>query len=230
MSSRKLKIPFEEIVDLVEQYLNSQISISEASRIAGVVPHTFKTWLMLYENNGPSGLLPVKKNNYYSPALKLSAVQDYQDGLGSLYEITKKYGLRNTTQLSAWIKAYNTHKDFKSVNGGHIMSTERKTTLDERLEMVLSCIKNQKNYSSTAAKYQVSYQNVYYWVQKYEKLGKAGLEDRRGHRKGTLPSRTPEELLQDELARLKRENLQLQMELDIAKKLQEVERRNRYRK
>jgi transposase len=81
-----------------------------------------------------------------------------------------------------------------------------------------------------AIKYQVSYQNVYQWVKRYEELGEAGLEDRRGRRKGTLPSRTPEELLQDELARLKRENQRLQMELDVTKKFQELERRNRWRK
>jgi len=57
--------------------------------------------------------------------------------------------------------------------------------------------------------------------------GKQGLEDRRGRRKGTMPSRTPEELLQDELARLKRENQRLKMELDVTKKFQELERRNR---
>ena len=42
-----------------------------------------------------------------------------------------------------------------------------------------------------------------------------------------MPSRTPEELLQDELARLKRENQRLKMELDVTKKFQELERRNR---
>ena len=38
-----------------------------------------------------------------------------------------------------------------------------------------------------------------------------GLEDRRGRRVGSLPSRTPEEELRDKIAELKRKNLDLQM-------------------
>ena len=61
---------------------------------------------------------------------------------------------------------------------------------------------------------------------KYLEMGKAGLEDRRGHRAGTLPGRTPQEELEAELARLKHKNWRLQMEVDVLKKLQELERRD----
>ena len=44
-------------------------------------------------------------------------------------------------------------------------------------------------------KYQVSYQQVYQWTKKYRKMGKAGLQDRRGKRIGSMPSRTTEEAL-----------------------------------
>jgi transposase len=150
-----------------------------------------------------------------------------QETMGSMIEIGKKYGLRSKTQLQNWLKVYNTHKDFKSTSGGSTMSKGRMTTIDERLKIVLDCLENGKDYGAMAIKYQVSYQNVYQWVKRYAELGEAGLEDRRGRRKGTMPSRTPEELLQDELARLKRENQRLKMELDVTKKFQELERRNR---
>ena len=43
-------------------------------------------------------------------------------------------------------------------------------------------------------------------MDKYEKMGSAGLEDRRGKRAGSQPSRTPEEELRDRIAELERKN------------------------
>lgn len=227
MSKRQMKHSVEDRCRIVERCLDNEISVAEATRELSVSKSTIQRWITLYETDGPSALLPTKKNSSYSTDLKLSAVLDYLNGLGSLVDIAKKYGLRNKSQLQDWLKVYNTHKDFKTESGGSYMSKTRPTTLDERLKIVLDCIANDKDYGAMAIKYQVSYQNVYQWVKRYAELGEAGLEDRRGRRKGTLPSRTPEELLQDELARLKRENQRLQMELDVTKKFQELERRNR---
>jgi hypothetical protein len=58
-------------------------------------------------------------------------------------------------------------------------------------------------------------------------MGEAGLEDRRGHRAGTLPSRTPEEELRDRIAQLEREKYYLEMENALLKKVKELERRRR---
>lgn len=69
-----------------------------------------------------------------------------------------------------------------------------------------------------ALKYDCFYQQVRNWVQRYEKMGTAGLEDRRGKRAETLPSRTPEEKLRDKIAELERKNWDLQMENDLLKK------------
>ena len=71
-----------------------------------------------------------------------------------------------------------------------------------------------------ALKYDCSYQQVRNWVIRYEKMGQAGLEDRRGRRIASLPSRTPEEELRDKIAELERRNLDLQMENDLLKKSQ----------
>lgn len=78
-----------------------------------------------------------------------------------------------------------------------------------------------------ALKYQVSYQQVRNWVKRYEAMGSVGLEDRRGRRIGTLPSRTPEEELRDRIAQLESEKLDLQMENDLLKKVRDLERRRR---
>lgn len=49
-------------------------------------------------------------------------------------------------------------------------------------------------------------------------MGEAGLKDRRGHRAGTEPSRTPEEEIRDRLAEQERKIKRLEMENDLLKK------------
>jgi len=60
-------------------------------------------------------------------------------------------------------------------------------------------------------------------------MGSAGIEDRRGRRTGTMPSRTPEEEMRDKIAELRRKNRDLQMENDLLKKVRELEMKDRYR-
>ena len=131
-------------------------------------------------------------------------------------------------QLSDWIKVYNSGGILKTSTGGAYMKKAKNTTLDERLKIVTDCLANDKNYGAMALKYDCSYQQVRNWVIRYEKMGQAGLEDRRGRRIASLPSRTPEEELRDKIAELERRNLDLQMENDLLKKVRELERRGRY--
>lgn len=227
MGKRRMKLTPEERLKIVESCLRHEISISGAAKEAGIDRMTIKNWCTLYENEGPTGLLVAKKNKNYPKELKLAAVHDYLDGQGSLAAIAKKYGLRDKSQLRVWLAGYNTHKDFKSESGGSRMSQTRETSQEERLTIVLDCLAHDKDYGAMAIKYQVSYQNVYNWVKKYEKLGYDGLQDRRGRRKADQVSRTPEEEMSIELAKLRRENDYLKMENDLLKKVREFGRRNR---
>ena len=90
----------------------------------------------------------------------------------------------------------------------------RKTTLSERKEITEYCISHHKDYKGTAALFDVSYSQVYSWVQKYEKQGEAGLSDRRGHHK------SDEEV--GELERLRRENRRLKRQLEESNMLNEL--------
>ena len=153
-------------------------------------------------------------------------------GGGSLLEISKKYKIRSKTQLERWIKVYNSGKDFDKhkMSGGSRMKKTRKTTQEERIEIAKDCIANGKNYGETALKYRVSYQQVYTWVKKFSELGEAGLEDRRGQRTAQQEPRTEEEELRVKIAQLEHELYMTRMERDLLKKLEEIERRDAYRK
>lgn len=216
----------EKRVATVEQYLNGELSQSQAAQSAQVSLETIRRWCVLYQNEGPTGLLTVKKNKCYSKELKQRAVLDYLNGSGSQIEVAKKYHLRSPTQLKDWIKIYNTHGNFKSESGGSKVSQTKKFSVEERVEMVLYCIANAYDYSGTAVKYQVSYANLYQWVKRYEEKGKAGLEDRRGRRKANQLSRTPEEKAKIKIAQLEEQVKYQQMEIDLLKKVKELERRD----
>lgn len=110
------------------------------------------------------------------------------------------------------------------------MIKTRNTTQEERVQIVRECIAAGKNYGEMALKYEVSYQQVRTWTLRYEELGEAGLEDRRGKRKKDQTPRTELEKAQIEIEQLKRQLHRAEMERDLLKKLDEVVRRDVYRK
>lgn len=228
--SRKSKIEPAEKVKIIERVLADEISATEAARPIGVDRSSIRDWRNLYLSDGPSALMVQSNNKTYSKELKLQAVQEYLDGKSSQRDIVKKYHLRSSRQLRDWIKVYTTHGEIKSCTsgGGSYMRKARSTTPEERLAIVQDCLANDKNYGAMALKYQCSYQQVRNWVKRYEEMGSAGLEDRRGHRVGTMPSRTPEEEMRDRIAELERRNRDLQMENDLLKKVRELEMKDRY--
>ena len=228
--SRKNKIDPAEKVKIIERVLADEISAAEAARLIGVDWSSIRDWRNLYLSDGPSALMVQSNYKTYSKELKLQAVQEYLDGKSSQRNIVKKYHLRSSTQLCNWIKVYTTHGEIKSrtSGGGSYMRKARSTTPEERLAIVQDCLANDKNYGAMALKYQCSYQQVRNWVKRYEEMGSAGLEDRRGHRVGTMPSRTPEEEMRDKIAELERRNRDLQMENDLLKKVRELEMKDRY--
>ena len=110
------------------------------------------------------------------------------------------------------------------------MKETRPTTVEERIQIAKDCIANGGNYGETALKFNVSYQQVYQWVKKFKEKGDAGLEDRRGKRLKDQTPRTREEELEIEIAKLKHELYMTRMERDVLKKMDEIVRRDAYRK
>ena len=110
------------------------------------------------------------------------------------------------------------------------MKQGRETTQEERIAIAKECIGNGSNYGETAVKHNVSYQQVYTWVKRYKKLGEAGLEDRRGKRIIQQEPRTELEKARQEIAILKRKLYLAEVERDLLKKLDELERSDAFRR
>lgn len=104
-------------------------------------------------------------------------------------------------------------------------------SLNEKVEVVICVIAHGKDYQNTQETFNVSYQQVYGWVRKYEKDGENALQDRRGR---TLKSKSEESLTEEEKLQLRIKELEerakyLKMENGLLKKLKEIERRDRHK-
>jgi transposase len=231
--SGKSKVSLEKKVDIVRRCLNGEWGMEEAGRSAGVDEATIRRWISRYEAEGVEAFVPHERNRVYPVELKQRAVRDYLSGQGTLLEISKKYKIRDTRQLSNWIKVYHAYGDFNSVKqsgGGSYMKQGRDTTQEERVQIAKDCIASGRNYGQMAVKYQVSYQQVRTWVLRFEELGEAGLEDRRGKKKKDQTPRTELEKAQIEIEQLKHKLYLSEMENALLKKLDEIERRDAFHK
>ncbi|MDP4128297.1 MAG: helix-turn-helix domain-containing protein [Bacillota bacterium] len=99
--------------------------------------------------------------------------------------------------------------------------TKGRTNWQERIDIVLYCLTHDHDYQNTSETFQVSYQQVYKWVKKYEEGGEEALKDGRGRKKAT------EELSEADrqklaIKKLEYENERLRVENTLLKKLQEL--------
>lgn len=222
----KGKLPAREKVQFTKDYIDGKRGFVASYQAAGVDPKTFRNWIRLFQTRGSEGLMPSKKNMKYSAELKKKVVREYLQGGVSLFELCTKYDITTHGIVQQWIKRYNCRGEFRSPNsGGEIyMVKGRKTTLDERIEIVQECISNGRDYGQAIEKYKVSYQQAYTWVKKYEERGIDGLADRRGKRKDESEM-TEVEKLRAELKLMQAKLKRAEIENELLKKLEEIERR-----
>lgn len=225
--SRKSKISSELKVRYVQEYLSGEKRMCDICDELNIVRNSFYQWLNKYNLHGDEGLRQISRNTHYPIEVKRLAVEDYLSGKGSLLEICNKYNISSDSILRKWIIQYNnSHKQYNSHNikENKIMTKGRKTTYNERIEIVAFCIENNDNYQLTSHKYKVSYQQVYTWVRKYKANGQESLIDNRGKSK-IVNEMSDSQKLMAQIKLLEAKNKRLEMENDFLKKLEEIERR-----
>jgi len=221
----KKSIPPEQKLAAVQEYLTGQLGSEACAAKYGVSCMALRNWRRRYKIHGAAGLEPATNPGQYSAETKQAAVQEYLSGGVSLTQMCEKYDIIDTSSLRLWIKRYNSHGGFSQPKtiGATSMTKGRKTTADERIEIVSYCMANGKNYAKAIEIYGVSYAQLLRWVKKYEQDGVAGLADRRGKRKSES-AMSEVEKLRAQLKFKERENVRLQMEVDLLKKLDALER------
>lgn len=212
---------------IAKEYLAGNISSIELARKYNIPSDTtVRVWAQKYKEQGIAAFIKGQGNAHYSSEFKTFCVELCISGEMSINEVVAKYNISAQQVLRRWIMKYNANRELKDYYPNqevYMAESKRKTTIDERKEIVEYCIAHNYNYSNTAAIYDVSYSQVYSWVKKYKANGVEGLIDKRGQHK------TDDEV--DELERLRRENARLKRQLEekdmlaeLLKKVQEFER------
>ena len=212
---------------IAKEYLAGNISSIELARKYNIPSDTtVRVWAQKYNEHGISAFIKGRRSAHYSSVFKTMCVELCISGQMSVSEVVAKYNISAQQILRRWIMKYNANRelqDYLPNREVYMAESKRKTTIDERKEIVEYCIAHNYNYSNTAAIYDVSYSQVYSWVKKYKANGVEGLIDKRGQHK------TDDEV--DELERLRRENARLKRPLEekdmlaeLLKKVQEFER------
>lgn len=210
---------------IAQEYLDGLGSYRYLANKHRVGEKTLREWVAKYRIFGIMSFLDKKGNTAYSSYFKTMCVEAVLSGDGSIDDIVAKYNISHHSVLRSWILRYNANRELKGYDPKrevYMAEARRKTTIEERLEIVKYCISCNRDYKSTADIYKVSYGQVYSWVKKYDANGESALTDKRGHHKEN------DEL--DELEQLRRENLRLKRQLkekdmvvELLKKVKEFE-------
>ena len=207
MSIRERFTPYEKEQACLD-YINGNRSSAEICNCLHISTRTIQDWAAIYKKHGILGLTKKTKNRSYSKEFKMELVKKYISGEASSVDLAHQYDI-SSGLLRNWIRMYNANielKDYNPKQEVYMAKARRKTTIDERKEIVNYCIEHNRNYKETAALYNVSYSQVYSWMKKYDSDGEEGLIDKRGHHK------LDDEV--DELERLRRENVRLKRQLE----------------
>ena len=211
---------------VAQEYLDGKGSSGVIANKYNVASYTVRRWAQRYQEQGLYAFERGIGNTSYSAEFKANCAELYVSGTMSVGEIVAKYNISSEQILRDWISLYNANRELKDYcpkREVYMAEARRKTTIEERKEIVEYCISHNRDYKGTASIYDVSYSQVYSWVKKYDVNGEEGLSDKRGRHK------TDDEV--DELERLRRENARLKRQLEekdmlaeLLKKVQEFER------
>ena len=227
---RQRKLTDQQRLDAVTAYLVGAGNYQAVAEQFNISARTLRDFVALYQHHGPDALKCSETNNHYPVDLKRQAVAEYQAGHGSQRDICFKYKIRSRTLLRDWIRQYGdtappeTAKASGRTAGSQDHAASRKTSFDERINIVCHCLANNKDYALSAGVYKVSYKQVYSWVRKYEAQGLDGLLDKRG-RQPNLAAMTPLERAEYENKLLQAKIAHLETEVLALKKLRDLERR-----
>ena len=160
---RRSKLTDEERIAAVQEYLEGKGSYAAIAKRYGINHERFRQMVIRAKTEGIEAVRISSRNKKYSTEIKLKAVTEYLEGKCSQMEICAKYHITQDTVFRRWISCYNSGKDFKErtrSERGITMNKGRKTTQEERAEIVAFCIENGKDYGIAMEKYGISYQQM----------------------------------------------------------------------
>ena len=210
---KRIKFTKKEKIAAVKRYIEGCIGCTSLAREVGCDEKQILRWVYAYKERGEAAFRDSTKHNAsYTKEFKAEAVNWYLKN-GTRDQAAAKYGISSSV-LHRWINSYKdgTLKDRIPMPEVYHMKG-RRTTFEERKEIVHYCLVHDKNYKETAKTYSLPYSRVYDMVKKYEQEGEEGIMDAKT--KNALHPLT-------EVERLQRENERLKKELELEKLKREL--------
>jgi len=228
---RKNKYTIKQKVRACEDYLNGYKSANMIGNELGSGGRAVYRWVKAYQSLGADVFLPSKTNNNYSKEFKLDVVKEYLENNLTAEDLALKVNVSRSV-VGSWIRKYNKGDELKDYDPRsevyHMKS--RKTTFDERLEIVQYCLDHDQQYKLAADKYNIPYANVFHWTKKYLEEGKSALTYKKTGRPSKSAKKTEEQTELDKMTikyeaekaradRFERANIALKKKQQIRQKL-----------
>lgn len=222
---RKAKFNKEVKIAACEKYKNGKGTFDSIAKEVECNKTVLRKWYHDYINHGESIFDDKPRNNSYTAEFKLEVIDEIKKS--SIVAASSKFGI-SIEVVRKWFLIYNNGeiiKDYSPCGEVYTMKA-RKTTLEERIDIVKYVLENDNDYKGAANTYLVPYASVYQWVQKYLKNGEESLRDSRGRTKvGEIKNNLTELEKKDiEIERLKRELERHKRAEEILKKNLEIRR------
>lgn len=232
---RKSKFSEEAKIKACEDYEKGKGSFASIAGEIGTTKETIRIWYLKYKEYGPDVFETSNRNRSYTKEFKLSVVEEYISSKGSTIDLAIKYNIA-VGMLSNWVNKWYNGIEIKNYDpkGDVYTMKSRKTTFEERLEIVKWVIENNMSYKDAADKYSITYALVYKWTRAYIDKGPDGL---RYQKRGPKPKSEIDESDLSEIEKLKLElekekalRKRREFELEVLKKKEEFERKLRSQK
>lgn len=228
---RKARYSKKFKLELIKRYMSGESAtlLTNEYGLPKSTSNRIRIWKNKFKAFGESAFNESNQNKKYSKAFKLKVINSYLNGEGSLEDLANLYNISTLEIVRQWILKYNNgieNKDYDPRPEVYAMKA-RKTTFEERLEIVNYVLANNNDYKGAADKFSVPYASVYQWVLKYNTHGEDALKDRRGRPSSKEPRRelTNEEKQAAEIEKLKRELERSKMVIEVLKKNIEIQER-----
>jgi transposase-like protein len=174
---RKSKYTIKQKIKACEDYLNGYKSAHMIGNEIGANVRLINHWAKIYQSLGADAFLPTQTNNHYSKEFKLDIVKEYLGNYLSVEDTAIQLNI-NRSVVRSCIRKYNKGDELKDYDHRsevyHMKS--RKTTINERLEIVKYCLDHDQQYKLAADKYNIPYANVFHWTKKYLEEGESALK------------------------------------------------------
>nr|MCR5650229.1 transposase [Lachnospiraceae bacterium] len=141
----KPKYSSELKIEVAKAYLNGEGSYDSLAEKYGIGHKSVETWAAIFRSQGEKGFIREIGNKRYTSVFKRQCVEAVLSGAYSIDEAVAKYEISSRSLLRGWIKIYNANRELKDYDPKrevYMAEARRKTTIDERKEIVKYCIEH----------------------------------------------------------------------------------------